>query len=172
MILLESMLHSAIEPALALLPLRMSSAEARVMLLATGLQESRFKYRAQKTQDPYLKGPAKGFWQFERGGGVIGVMTHLQSRDFALEVCKARGVTFDSSLVHAALEFDDVLAAAFARLLLWTDRKPLPSLAAPHEDAWQCYLRNWRPGKPHRATWDAFHAQAIAQVVPPRVSPA
>jgi hypothetical protein len=164
-ILLDAIIHKAINPALELLPAKMDSDAARVMLLAIGLQESRFLYRAQKTSNPYVKGPARGFWQFERGGGVIGVMTHRATEELAKTVCKARQVPFDSSLIHARLEFDDVLAAAFARLLLWADHKPLPKLDADHESAWDCYIRSWRPGKPHRGTWNAFHEQARAQVM-------
>lgn len=165
MILLDSILHSAINPALKLLPVKMDSDAARVMLLSIGLQESRFEYRVQKTRDPYIPGPAKGYWQFERGGGVYGVMSHPATTDLARQVCEDRGVMFDSPLIHARLEFDDVLAAAFARLLLWTDRAPLPKVDASHDEAWNSYVRNWRPGKPHRETWDAFHTQARAQVM-------
>lgn len=165
MIVLDAILRTAINPALGMLPVKMDSDAARVELLAIGLQESRLKFRAQKTTDPYRKGPARGLWQFERGGGVIGVMTHRATKDLAEAVCKARGVPFDSSLIHARLEFDDILAAAFARLLLWTDPKPLPGVDASVDSAWECYLRNWRPGKPHRETWDEFHAQARAQVM-------
>lgn len=165
MIVLDAILRTAINPALGMLPVKMDSDAARVMLLAIGLQESRLKYRYQKTSDPYMKGPARGLFQFERGGGVIGVMTHRATKDLAEAVCKAQGVPFDSSLIHARLEFDDILAAAFARLLLWADPKPLPDVDADHETAWQCYLRNWRPGKPRRETWDEFHAQARAQVM-------
>lgn len=165
MILLDAILRTAVNPALGMLPPKMDSDAARVMLLAIGLQESRLRYRFQKTNDPYTKGPARGLLQFERGGGVVGVMTHRHTKDLAEAVCKARGVPFDSSLIHARLEFDDILAMAFGRLLLWADAKPLPDVDADPETAWQCYLRNWRPGKPHRQTWDEFHAQARAQVL-------
>src|SRR5690606_35531315 len=67
---LDVVVEQAIWPAYALLPSRMDSDRATVMLLAIGLQESRFEHRRQ------IKGPARGFWQFERGGGVRGVMTH------------------------------------------------------------------------------------------------
>jgi hypothetical protein len=164
-ILLASILHDAINPALALLPAKMTSDRALIMLLAIGLQESRFMYRAQKTGNPYVKGPAKGYWQFERGGGVSGVVHHYKAKDDAEALCKARNVLFDSSLIHAALEFDDVLAAGFARLLLWTSPDPLPALNAEPEEAWQYYKALWRPGKPHRETWDQFHTDAVAQVM-------
>jgi hypothetical protein len=164
-ILLDAILHNAINPALGLLPAKMDTDTARVMLLAIGLQESRFEYRFQKLAGkPYQKGPARGFWQFERGG-VHGVMSHAASQDVAERICIERAVPFDSVLIHARLEFDDVLAAAFARLLLFTDPKPLPDVDADHETAWLYYLRNWRPGRPHRETWDEFHKQARAQVL-------
>jgi hypothetical protein len=165
-ILLDATLHNAINPALNLLPAKMDSDAARVMLLAIGLQESRLAYRYQKVAgDPYAKGPARGLFQFERGGGVVGVMTHHATKELARQVCQDRGVPFDSPLIHARLEFDDVLAAAFARLLLWADSKPLPPVDADHETAWACYVRNWRPGRPHRQTFDEFHAMARAQVM-------
>lgn len=164
-IVLDAILRSAINPALSLLPVKMDSDAARVMLLSIGLQESRLTFRQQKTSDPYHPGPAAGLWQFERGGGVAGVMSHLQTHATAMEFCKARKVPFDSSLIWSALPHDDILAAGFARLFLWTDRKPLPDVDASHEDAWDCYLRTWRPGRPRRESWDEFHAQARAQVI-------
>ena len=166
MILLDTILKTAIDPAMALLPARMDKPEARVMLLAIGLQESRFMYRYQKVAGkPYVKGPARGFWQFEKGGGVKGVMTHPATKEHAQKLCAERGVMWDATAIHEAIEVDDVLAAGLARLLLWADAKPLPSLDASHEEAWGCYIRSWRPGKPHRHTWDEFHAQALGQVI-------
>lgn len=166
MILLDTIQHEAIGPALNLLPARMDSPEARVMMLAIGLQESRFMFRYQKLAGkPYQKGPARGFWQMERGGGVHGVMHHAATQDLAERLCIDRAVPFDSVLIHARLETDDQLAAGFARLLLFSDRKPLPKLDASHDEAWAYYERNWKPGKPHREFWDAFHVQACSQVL-------
>jgi hypothetical protein len=165
-ITLDAILHTAINPALLLLPRAMDSDAARVMLLAAGLQESRFKYRFQIVKGkPYLKGPAKSYWQHERGGGVLCVMTNPVTREQAQRVCTECGVEFNSHAIHAAIETNDVLAAAWSRLLLWADPRPLPNLDASHEEAWQCYLRCWRPGKPHRETWDEFHKMARAQVM-------
>ena len=163
--ILDAILRTAINPALGLLPAHMDTDAARVMLLSAGLQESRLQFRAQKTNDPYMKGPARGLWQFERAGGVAGVMSSIRTHSLALTLSQARGVPFDSSLIHARLEFDDVLAAGFARLLMFADAKPLPDVDANHQEAWDCYVRCWRPGKPRRETWDEFHAQARAQVL-------
>ncbi len=155
---LSDMIKTGIEPALALLPAKMDTPAARVMLLAIGLQESRFLYRRQLAD-----GPARGLWQFERGGGVRGVLTHPASREHAYQICASRGVEPIAAAVHPALETDDVLAAAFARLLLWTDPGQLPAIGGTYA-AWDLYKRTWRPGKPHRQTWDALYAQAAAEV--------
>ncbi len=138
--------EKAIKPAYALLPASMRSREATVMLLAIGLQESAFKYRRQ------IKGPARGFWQFEAGGGFRGVLQHRSTERHAAALLVERGhggmierEQFDQ------LEHDDVLAAGMARLLLWTDPKALPALHNP-DDAFDYYLRNWRPGAYTRGT--------------------
>lgn len=144
--------------ALLLLPAKMTSPQAEALLLAIGLQESRFAHRRQ------IGGPARGFWQFELGGGVRGVLQHDATREAARAVCRARGVPASASAVYEALEHDDVLAAAFARLLLYTDPRPLPALGAIGE-AWDYYIRTWRPGKPHRHTWDLLYAQALDLVL-------
>lgn len=127
------------------------------MMLAIGLQESRFQHRQQ------IGGPARGFWQFEKGGGVKGVIMHEATRELAQAVCKSRGVPATADAVYAALDQDDVLAAAFARLLLWTDPKPLPALGET-DQAWGLYARTWRPGKPHRQTWNALYNRALEAV--------
>lgn len=155
---LDHILRAVVGPGLALLPSRMDSDEARAELLTIGLQESRLTYRRQ------VRGPAVGLWQFELGGGVAGVLEHDASAALAAGVCEERGVRPTAAAVYRALPIDDLLACAFARLLLYTDPRPLPSLDAAPELAWAYYLRNWRPGKPHRKTWDAFHAQAVAAV--------
>ena len=154
---LSEIRERAIAPALALLPARMNSVVAEVQMLAIGLQESRFEHRRQ------IGGPARGFWQFEQGGGVRGVLRHSASREHALSVCRVRNVIATEGAVYAALEHDDVLAAAFARLLLWTDPKALPALG-DEQAAWDLYLRTWRPGKPHRHTWGALYAKALEAV--------
>src|SRR5690606_34344050 len=137
---LSTIREQVIAPALALLPDRMTSLQAELMLLVIGLQESRFEHRRQ------IRGPARGFWQFEQAGGVAGVLRHPGSREHALRVCAARGVEPVAEQVYQRLEHDDVLAAAFARLLLWTDPKPIPPIGNVVA-AWDLYLRTWRPGK-------------------------
>lgn len=147
--------------ALALLPAAMNSPQAHAMMYAIGLQESRFEHRRQLVGNPPRPtGPAKGLWQFERLGGCMGVVTHPASRYWVAQVCKARGVTFTATAIWNAIEHDDVLAAAMARLLLFTDPRRLPEIG-DESGAWNLYIRTWRPGKPHRKTWPELYAQAV-----------
>jgi hypothetical protein len=144
-----------IPAAYAILPPKMASREATALLLAIALQESRCDARCQ-----HGGGPAHGFWQFERGG-VAGVMKHgASARPFA-EACLALRYPLDLDRVYRAIEHNDVLAAVCARLLLWTLPAPLPA-AGQAEEGWRAYLSAWRPGKPHRDTWDAHFASAWA----------
>ncbi len=158
--LLSDITKQAINPALELLPSYLDSPQARVMLLAIGLQESRLKYRRQLGD-----GPARGLWQFERGskrsrGGVWGVYLHPVSMHLLHEFSRARSCAFDPDQIYLQIERDDVLAAGVARLLLLTDRPPLPAVD-DEAGAWRLYAeRCWRPGKPHPETWRAFHDRA------------
>lgn len=146
---LNEIRERAITPALALLPARMSSPEAEVMLLAIGLQESRFQQRRQLVgSPPRPTGPAKSFWQAEQGGGMVtGLLRYHDDRvrDLAVGLCAVRGVDPSPRAVWEAIEHDDVLAAGLARLLLFTDPARLPMLGDV-DGAWQLYLRTWRPG--------------------------
>lgn len=132
------------------------SPSARAMLWAIGRQEGRMIHRRQ------IGGPARGYWQFERGGGVAGVLQHEASREHAHALCANRGVAPSPQAVYQKLEHDDVLACGFARLLLFTDPKPLPKPAPANEQqAWKYYLRCWRPGRPHPESWPDFWAEAM-----------
>lgn len=161
--MIESKILDAIDTALTMLPRAMTSDPARVMLYAIGQQESRFEHRRQIVNGKPI-GPAKGFWQFERGGGCRGVVSHPASRYWMHRVCMERGVQFNATAIWNAIEHDDVLAAAAARLLLFTDPQRLPAVADPR-GAWNLYIRTWRPGRPHRQTWDAFHQAAVLTLI-------
>lgn len=137
----------AVNESYKLLPMKMDSPFARINQAAIGQQESGYLVRRQ-----YGNGPARGYWQFEEGGGVKGVMEHKSTAELSRSVCHARGVPFVRRTVWEALETDDVLAAAFCRLLMWTDSGKLPVSEA---DGWAMYIRTWRPGKPHIDKWPA-----------------
>ena len=152
--LLQFINDQVLTPALAMLPPAFDSQLVRVHLLADGLQESELAHRVQII-DGGGRGPAHGLWQFERAGGVLGVLSHKASRAYAWRVCDARGVPADSRAVWERLEHDDILAAVFARLLIWTDPYKLPGLD-DEAGAYQMYCeRLWRPGKPRPSDWPA-----------------
>lgn len=168
---LEQITRQGLDPALRLLPCKMDTPEARVIVLTIGLQESRFAYRRQvidvkdpATGDVVQKalGPAKSFWQAEQGGGMVhGVRVHPATKDLAQVLYSARQVKPTDRAIWNAIEHDDVLAAGLARLLVYSDPLPLPKLG-DIEGAWKLYsLRTWKPGKPHRITWDAFYRRAL-----------
>lgn len=150
-----------LKDAFDLLPEKMLGSSAVQMLLAIQLQEDRELRRRQ-----WPKGPARGAWQFEKGGGVRGVLNHDKTIDAAIRVCAARGVAATEQQVWEALEHDDVLACCFARLLLWADPKSLP-LLGDEEEAWECYLRTWRPGKPRPQEWPENYKEALTAVMNP-----
>ena len=145
-------------PALALLPARMDSPQARAMLITIGLQESALIFRRQMNN-----GPAKGLWQFERGGGVKGVMTHPAAREHTLNLCNHFDIPVSATAIWDALEVNDVFAATIARVLLWTDPLPLPDVGDA-TGSWALYERVWRPGKPHPAKWLGNRVQAAQAV--------
>lgn len=151
----------AVTPALAILGPRFDSLAARVLLAAAGLQESRLIHRWQIV-DPYrpdLKGPARGLWQFERGG-VSAVLGNALTGPHARHLCSVLGIQPQVRPVWSWLSESDVLAAGFARLLVFANPYPLPALGHGNE-AWDYYLACWRPGKPIRRTWDGFYGQAL-----------
>ena len=164
-----STIAGAIGAALALLPPRLDSLQARIIVTAITLQEDPRQERVQRLNGGG-RGAARGLWQFEQGG-VNGVLGHAATKAMAGAVCLARQVQPVVPAVWAAMETDDVLAAAFARLLVFTDSKPLPQIG-DEEGAWQLYLRTWRPGAAKRqydelrAKWAGNYTAAIAASQP------
>lgn len=131
------------------------------MLLAIGDQETDFRYRRQLSAGARdwwkcLTSPAVSFWQFERSG-IAGVLQHRKAGPMAREVLDVLGYPADIETLREALVHNDLLGAAFARLLLFTFPGRLPG---PHqaEEGWKQYLWCWRPGRPHPERWFAkFH---------------
>jgi hypothetical protein len=64
--------------------------------------------------------------------------------------------------IWAALEKNDLLALVFARLLLYSDPAAMPAVG-DYDEAWKLYaVRTWRPGKPHRDSWNGYYDEARA----------
>ena len=129
----------------------LNSTVAQRFMLAVSLQESGPKLEARYQRYPSLTpGPARGWWQFEQGGGVYGVLNHHATSSIARTICKEFSVDTNVAAVWRTLEGHDLLSTMFARLLIYSDPEPIPTNA---EAGWDYYLRTWRPGAPHEITW-------------------
>jgi hypothetical protein len=162
------LLHAAISPALSLLDAKLDSIPARAMLIAIALQESGLKARVQvldagKDWWESRPGPAHSFWQFE-AGGVSAVLGNNRTRQIVDPVLAQMAYPRMVTTVHDAVTHNDVLAAVFARALLYSAPWALPAQNAP-EEGWRQYLWAWRPGKPHEGTWKANYAAGWAAVL-------
>lgn len=156
-------LSRVIRPAFELLPSKMGGERAELLVLAIMLQESDLAARVQGGG-----GPARGLAQFEEGnrtsrGGVWGVLNHDATAALARKLCAARGCPPTVRSAYLALAGDDVLAAGFARLLLWTNPAPLPAVG-DEDGAWRYYVGTWHPGKPRPITWPGNYELAAITV--------
>ena len=135
----------------------MDTPAARAMVVAICLQESGLRTRKQ------VRGPARGYPQFELAG-VQGVIKHTASSPHLAAALNAIDYIDRTAIdLLYSMEENDVLGAVFARLLLWTHPKALPS-SADHALAWAQYTQLWRPGKPHPDTWQDNYRRAWAAV--------
>lgn len=141
-------LRKSIAPiALSLLPGRMTSVPAVAMMMSIIGQESAFAARVQGGN-----GPAHGFGQFERAGGVTEVLTSPVTRPILLPILELLVVKPTAVDCWNAIVYNDVLALVFIRLLLWKYPGALP-LEHEVEKGWQQYVSAWRPGKPRPNDW-------------------
>lgn len=136
---------------------------ADAMSIACSFQESRFATRDQQDAVNAI-GPATGWWQFEKNGGVAEILEARQTRYIASELCRRAGVKAERDPVwrlFASAAGDD-LACAFARLLVWKDPAALPAVEpGAAQLAYAYYDRNWRPGKKRPQDWPAAWADAL-----------
>lgn len=164
-------LKADIEAGLALLPEPLRTIDAKVQLYATSVQENPTRAPRQLIKkDGKLQpiGPAAGDYQFEKTGGIRGLVNFKSARlqQMLSEVCKARKVAVNVDALFDAIQVDPVLAAALARLLYFTDAAVLPKAGA-EQYAWGVYLRTWRPGAYERdpeglrAKWSRSYAEAM-----------
>jgi hypothetical protein len=153
----EFLLSFVIRPTLPVfLPERMTSAPAVAMLLAIALQESGLRHRVQQGSRGPLPHLARGWWEFERGGGVLGVLQHSATSELARKAALRLGYQPSANDVHQAIADNDALACVFARLLLWTLPQRLPG-PAERDMAYRQYLDAWRPGKPGPNRWQGSY---------------
>lgn len=146
--------------------------EAVALSVAAMWQESKFHTRDQG--DDNVLGPATGWGQFEKMGGVAEILQARQTKDIAAELCRRAQVAASPDPVWRlfASAAGDQLHVAFVRLLTWKDPQALPpATAAGQEAAYQYYDRNWRPGKKRPQDWPASWAMGLAVVGTPAVPP-
>lgn len=161
---MSAIVQAAIRTALTEhLPDRMDTVSARLIMLAIQKQEDPEERRYQLVKrteatapenvvgPKTAKGPARSLWQMEQGGGVKGVLNHDSTSDYITDICISLDVSpFPVTCWHA-IEQNDVLAACFARLLLWSDPHKMPAVGDA-DGAFDLYLRTWRPGAFTRGT--------------------
>lgn len=135
--------------------------EARRFLMAIALQESGLKHRRQVTSNGDEAGPAVSFLQFEKGGGCVGVLTHRSVAERMKKVCADYNVQPTAQGLWDAMRYNDVVAFAAGRLLIYTLPKGLPK---SQQEGWEQYISAWRPGKPHLSKWAANWGAATLAV--------
>lgn len=164
-------LKSDIEAGLALLPEALRTIDAKVQLYATSIQENPTRAPRQLIKkDGKLQpiGPAAGDYQFEKTGGIRGLLNFKSDRlqSMLRSVCAVRQVPQTADSLFDGIQRDPILAAALARLLYFTDSGALPKAGA-EQYAWDVYLRTWRPGayerdpKGLRNKWAQSYAEAV-----------
>lgn len=128
-----------------------SNVDAARFMLAIALQESGLTHRRQLVAGGAEEGPAASFWQFEKGGGCKGVLMHRSVADRMARICADYNVKADPASLWEAMRYQDIVAAAAARLLIYTLPWGLPEIAP---EGWKQYIEAWRPGKPHPSKWE------------------
>lgn len=139
------------------------SINANGLVVAIGFHESAFGTRDQRDAANAV-GPATGYYQFERLGGVVEVLQARKTKEIAAALCARAGVaaTPDQVWRRFATPAGDELATAFARLLLWKDPARLPAADfSGVMDAYRMYDRNWRPGAKRPHDWTTSWAVSL-----------
>lgn len=139
-------------PEIMLAPTR----EAAVLLMAIAGQESNWAARRQGGG-----GPARSYWQFEKGGGIAELFQKTPRQLGAM--CVLLDIPYNQTVVFEAMAWNDTLACTMARLLLWQDPAALPAIG-DKDASWQYYLRNWRPGAPRPDDWPGNYNRGLNAV--------
>lgn len=145
-------LRLAVDPALSLLPGSARTDEARAFLIAIALQETLLRKRRQAAD-----GPAHSYFQFELGTVEL-IWKHATTTKAAREICRTLDIAETPLGVFVAMEFHDILACYYARLLLLTVPRELPA-RRDVEEGWSQYVWTWRPGAVAKSQESAARAQ-------------
>ena len=143
------------------------SKQADVLVTAIAGQESEWKHRRQIGISTYYpqKVGARGYWQFESTwGGPVALNDVMQSTKWQIGmICDSLDIPCDEHALYEACAWNDTLACAMARLLLWIHPAPLPAVG-DKEGSYLYYLRQWRPGSPHPELWPSRYDKALAAI--------
>lgn len=150
-----------VNPALLIFPPMLTSDEARIQMLADGLQETRLATRVQLHH-----GPAHGLWQNELES-IECLLDNHATKDFMIALCKDRSVRCQANAIYDAVLRDDLLDAGCHRLLMWADPHKLPRIG-DSVSAWRTYLDVQRPGVPRPLTWPWCYKTAMNAVLDDR----
>ena len=129
---------------------------ARVFLMAVAGHETNWSARRQVPG-----GEARGYWQFEKNGGVAAVVLDPLTSSILEPFCKSRDIPFDVATIYEAIAWHDTLAYVVARLFTWMDPRPIP-VVGDSAGSYQYYLDIWRPGAKLPGSWPALYQQALA----------
>lgn len=154
----EQFVRFIVEPALSWLHERDNTAPTeavRLFLVAVAVQESGLRRRRQ-----WPTGPGRSWWQFEPR--TVGAMlAHPDARETMADLLAEFALPRGEDELHEVLAYNDLAACVAARLLLRCDPQPVP--VGP-DQAWSCYDRVWRPGKPAPERWFASWRAALRGV--------
>lgn len=152
----KTFLTTILDPAWSAVPGQLSFASAKCWLHAVAGVESEWTYRIQKPV-----GYAHGFWQCEKHGAVMEIVTNPRTRGIVLQYCTAHRINPGLDSVFDEIISNDALACLIARLVALLDPAPIPAIG-DQAGSYAYYLRNWRPGKPDRARWAEVYPQSVA----------
>jgi len=101
-----------------------------------GLQKSILsaRFQAAPASSALRKGAGRGLWQM-RIDDVSRLLTTNSTKERSEAISNKYVGAVHPHAVWATLEYNDVLAALFARLMLWPDPAALPAPAAANERA-------------------------------------
>src|SRR5262245_32238949 len=121
--------------------------EALVMCMTIPGQESAWNARLQGG------GPARGYSQFEEGGGVHGVLTHPASSGLIRTICDANDIDkVNDDKIYEQKAWSAFLNMSMTRLLLYTGPRPLPAVGDV-QGSYFYYDSIWRPGSKRPDDW-------------------
>lgn len=153
-------LETIIVPTLAPLGAPFDTRDARLMLVAAGMQESRFEARDQG--DPDVPGPARGLWQFEKIACRDFVERGHRRLQHAVRCRRAIGVLEPMRLWWLIGEprFDPVACLLARDALFRHVAEPLPQ-PGDVDEAWRQYVAAWKPGQRDRERWTRSYAASL-----------